>query len=175
MHGGQQQRQGAQQGYGQGYYNQISPQQLQKVQEIQANYADEVYDLSSQLYAKQQELASLLMSGEEMEASKRKSLVNEINELRGQLFATRVEMQQKLLQSGALSSYGGYGMMGPGMMHGGGYGMGPGMMHGGPGMMGPGMMHGGYGMGPGMMRGGYNMVPGMMGPSMNYGGPYQDY
>jgi hypothetical protein len=44
---------------------------------------------------------------------------------------------------------GGYGMMGPGMMHG-GYGMGPGMMG------------GGYGMGPGMMRGG--MGPGMMGP-----------
>jgi hypothetical protein len=85
-----------------------------------------------------------------------------------------------------MMGYGGYGMMGPGMMHG-GYGMGPGMMghhqmmHGGcgmgPGMMGYGeqgmmghhqMMHGGYGMGPGMM--GYG-GQGMMGHhQMMHGG-----
>ena len=66
---------------------------------------------------------------------------------------------------------GGQGM-GPGMMGSGQQGWnycpycGQDLRQGGYGMMGPGMMHGGYGMGPGMMRGGYghHMGPGMMGP-----------
>ena len=65
------------------------------------------------------------------------------------------------------NQYGGYGMMGPGMM-GQGYGMGPGMMGQGYGM-GPGMMGQGYGMGPGMMGPGYGMGPGMMGPGYGMG------
>ncbi|MCF8086103.1 MAG: periplasmic heavy metal sensor [Desulfohalobiaceae bacterium] len=165
MHG-MQQGQGMQQGYGYGQgYGQMNPEMMQQMRDIQAQYADKMYDLRSQLFAKQQEL-SAAMAGEQVNADRVRSLVDEINNLRGELFSARTEMQIEMRQKGIMSSYGGYGMgpgmmgpgmMGPGMMHGGGYGMGPGMM-------GPGMMHG-RGMGPGMMRG--------MGPGMMYGCPYQ--
>jgi len=150
--------QGMQQGYGQGYA-QMSPEQLQQVRQIQAQYADKMYDLRSRLYAKQQEL-SAAMAADEVDTGKVNSLVSEINELRGELFSARTEMQLEIRQQGLFPTYGGYGM-GPGMM-----------MHGRG--MGPGMMHRGYGMGPGMMHGGPGMGPGM-GQGRMYGCPYQNY
>ena len=169
-------------GYAQGY-GQMSPEQMQKMRQIHADYAEEIYDLRGELFAKQQELTAA-MAGDEVNTSKVRSLTQEINDLRGKLFENRTEMQMEMRKQDLMPAYGGYGMgpgmmsgctgMGPGMMHG-GQGMGPGMMRGmGPGMMGPGMMHGGRGMGPGMMGpgmqgGGYGMGPGRMGPGMHRG------
>jgi len=166
MHG-MQQGQGMQRGYGQGY-GQMDPEKMQQMRDIQADYAEEMYELRSQLFAKQQEL-SAAMAGERVNEEQARSLVSEINDLRGELFSQRMEMRMEMRQQGLMSPYGGYGMMGPGMMgqgmmHGGGYGMGPGMM-------GSGMMHG-RGMGPGMRHRGMGRG---MGPGMMYGCPYQNY
>jgi len=177
MHG-----QGMQQGYG---YGQMSPEQMQKAQDIYAEYSDTMYELRSQIFAKQQELAQAL-AGEEMNSDQVRSLTEEIHTLRGDLSSMRTEMYIEMREKD-VQPYHGYGMMGqsmmgPGMMHGRGM-MGPGMTHGGqgmgPGMMGSGMMHGGRGMGPGMMGpgmmyGGWGMGPGM-GQGMMYGCPYQRY
>jgi ribosomal protein L29 len=138
-----------QRGYGHGYGQQMSPEQMQQMQQIQAKYAEDMYDLRSNLFAKQQELAAA-MAADEVNTSRVRSLVSEINQLRGELFSTRVEMKMEMRQQGLMPGYG----MGHGMMHGRGMG---------PGMMGSGMMHG---------RG---MGSGMMGPGMMYGCPYRNY
>lgn len=89
--------------------------------------------------AKRAELNAELAASE-VDESKVNNLVQEINDLRSEMFSQRINMGLEMRKQGLYH-------FGPGMMMGGGgFCPGPGMMQGGPGM--------GYGMmqGPGMMQ-----------------------
>ncbi len=172
----------AQQGHGmgmhqgQGVQGQMSAEQLEELRELRVEFGQEMYEARSELHGKYRELG-LQMAGEEVDTGQVRSLVREINELRGELFSTRVDMYLQMRERELLHPYSGFGTMGPGRMGMGGHGMmgapgmGQGMMRGMCPMMqgmGPGMMHG-PGMGQGMMHG-PGMGPGMMhGPGMGQG------
>jgi Spy/CpxP family protein refolding chaperone len=129
-------------GYGYSYgYSQLTDEQQQALQDIYAERSGELYSLGTKLMAKRAELNAELAASE-VDETRINDLVQEINQLRSEMFSQRIQMSLEMRKQG-LYHYG-PGMMGPGGFQ---PGAGPGMMQGGPGM-GYGMMH----RGPGMMQ-----------------------
>ena len=139
-----------------GYQN-MSPEQYKVMQDMHVEFDKKAEPLRQQLYAKQAELNALYYQGTPQNDPKVQSLLKDIGDLDGKLYAVRADFRKQLNSKG-IPVYGGMGygdgcpmmgMMGSGhgcpMMGMMGSGHGGGMM----GMMGPG--HGGM-MGQGMMQ-----------------------
>ncbi len=114
---------------------QLTPQQQQTLQKIQAAHQNAFADITRKLWAKQIQLQAALTE-DKIDDGKIRSLTSDINTLRSSLFDEQVKMQVELSRAGLAF----YTMRG-GMM---GQGMGAGMMGGigfcpmmGSGMMGP--------------------------------------
>ncbi|MFO8032182.1 MAG: periplasmic heavy metal sensor [Desulfohalobiaceae bacterium] len=128
-------------GMGPGYgYSQLTEEQQQALQDIYAERSGELYSLGSKHMAKRAELNAELAASE-VDETRINNLVQEINELRSEMFSQRIQMSLEMRKQGLYQ-------FGPGMMGQSGFcpGSGPGMIQGGPGM--------GYDMmqGPGMMQ-----------------------
>jgi Spy/CpxP family protein refolding chaperone len=114
-----------------GMGEQLTPQQQQTLQNIQAAHRDTFVGLHKKLWAKGIQLEAALTE-DKIDQAKVNSLVSEINKLHSSLFEEHVKMQVEIAKAGlAYYTMRGGHMMGGGMM---GRGMGPGMM--GTGMMG---------------------------------------
>lgn len=136
---------GGDEGPGFGYCGDLSKEDIQKLEKERADFFEGTKDLRAKIYQKRLELKSELAK-ENPDAKKAAELQTEISGLKAEFDQKRLNHflnMRKISPDMGRGFGGGYGMMGPGMMHGGGYGMGPGMMG------------GGYGMGPGMMGPGY--------------------
>lgn len=107
---------------------QLTPQQLQTLQKIEAGHRDAFVNLHKKLWAKKTQLAAALTE-DKIDQGRVNSLVGDINKLRSSLFEEQVKMQVEIAKAGL--AY--YAMRGGRMMAGGM--MGSGMM--GAGMMGP--------------------------------------
>lgn len=105
---------------------QLTPQQQQTLQNIQASHKDAFTNLHKKLWAKNIQLAAALTE-DKIDQGRVNSLVSDINKLRSSLFEEQVKMRLEIAKAGL--AY--YTMRGGRMMG----GMGPGMM--GSGMMGP--------------------------------------
>ncbi len=110
---------------------QLTPQQQQTLQNIEAGHRDAFLNLHKKLWAKRIQLAAALTE-DKIDQGKVNSLVSDINKLRSSLFEEQVKMRVEIAKAG-LAYYAMGGHMTPGGMM--GRGMGPGMM--GRGMMGP--------------------------------------
>ncbi len=138
------------------WYDQLSEEQQEALQTIHDKYYDQLNDLRLQLKAKKAAL-NVQILGSEPDQAQVDTLVEEINELRGELYSTKVQMQMEKRENDLPVR--GMGMHGKGMMQGQGMMQGKScpMMHkkmqGGQMMKGKGMKHGGQGMGRGMMQG----------------------
>ncbi|MFP4258320.1 MAG: periplasmic heavy metal sensor [Desulfovermiculus sp.] len=138
------------------WYDQLSEEQQEALQDIHDKYYDQLNDLRLQLRAKKAAL-NVQILGSEPDQGKVDTLVEEINELRGEFYSTKVQMQMEKRENDLPVR--GMGMRGKGMMQGQGMMQGKScpMMHkkmqGGQMMKGKGMMRGGQGMGQGMMQG----------------------
>ena len=130
-----------------GYQN-MSPEQYKVMQDTCAEFDKKAEPLRQQLYAKQTELNTLYQQGTPQSDSKVQSLVKDIGDLDGKLYAVRADFRKQLNDKG-VPVYGGMGYgYGCPMMGMTGHGHGGGMMGHGGGMMG----HGGGMMGHGMMQ-----------------------
>jgi hypothetical protein len=120
-------------------YQDMSPEQREAMQETYAEFEQKTEPLRRQLYAKQSELDALYYRDAPPDDPKVKSLMKDIEDLDGKLYAAGADLRKRLNDRG-IPAYGGAG---------GGYGC-PGMT----GMTGHGRGHGcGGGMpGHGMMR-----------------------
>jgi zinc resistance-associated protein len=155
-------------GPGFGCWGDLSKEDIQKVEKERADFFEATKNLRATIYQKRLELKSELAK-ENPDAKKAAELQTEISGLKAEFDQKRLNHflnLRKISPDIGRGFGGGYGMMGPGMMHRGRmepWGMGPGGYGGG--------YRGGYGMGPGMMGPGYGMGPGMMGPGwgMGYG------
>jgi len=153
-------------GPGCGAFDNLSEDELKKLDAERTEFFEATKDLRRKIYQKQLELASELAK-ESPDAAAAADLQTEISDFKAQMAQKRLEhilRVQKVNPDLGREFWGG-GPMGPGMMH---YGM---MGRWGKGNWGPdncpfGGPGGGYGMGPGMMGpgGGYGRGPGMMGP-----------
>lgn len=141
-----------------GYWGDLSEEDIQKLEKERATFFEATKNLKTKIYQKRLELYSE-MAKENPDAGKAAKLQTEISGLKAEFDQKDLEHllnMKKIVPDIGRGYGGGYGMMGPGMMHHGmmgpwgamgpgGYGMGPGMM--GPEMMGPGMMYRGWGTG----------------------------
>ncbi|MFO7816624.1 MAG: periplasmic heavy metal sensor [Thermodesulfobacteriota bacterium] len=157
-HGGHGMKQGRgysapQQGYGNyGPYPEMTQEQIQAVQKINAKYQDDLIQLQAEKAQKRAELQALLVRNQ-VDKSKAVSVHEDIQKIQTKIFKLRLDKGSELQKLGLGKFRGmrsGYGYH-QGMMHGYGQNTGPGMMNGygqrnmprGPGY-GPGPMHGGY-------------------------------
>ncbi len=108
-----------------GMFTQLTPQQQQTLQKIHDAHQNAFTDISRKLWAKQIQLQAAFTE-DKIDDGKVKSLTNDINRLRSNLFDEQVKMQVELSKAGLA-----YYTMKGGTM---GHGIGPGMM--GSGMMG---------------------------------------
>jgi zinc resistance-associated protein len=80
-------------------YGQLSPEQQRQLQEIYSDYAGRLYTLKAEIAAKRADLeARLAAPSVESEAIDR--LVEELNALKGELFAERVDMIVEMRRKG---------------------------------------------------------------------------
>jgi zinc resistance-associated protein len=173
-------------GPGFGCWGDLSKEDIQKMEKERADFFEATKNLRGKFYQKKLELKSELAK-ESPDAKKAAELQTEISGLKAEFDQKRLNHflnMKKISPDMGRGFGGGYGMMGPGMMHRGRmepWGMGPGgygdrycpngsygSFRGGYGMR-PGRMRPGDGMGPGMMGPGYESGPGMMGPGWGMG------
>lgn len=143
------------------WYEQLSEEQQEALQNIHDKYFDQLNDLRLQLKAKKAAL-NVQILGSEPDQAQVDTLVEEINELRSKMYSTKIEMKMERRANNLPVR--GMGMHGKGKMMGQGQGGPRGCpmmnkkMQGGQMMKGKGMMHGGQGMmqkqgmGQGMMQ-----------------------
>ena len=125
-------------GPGFGYWNNLSTEDLQKMEKERFTFFETTQDLRSEMYQKSLELRSELAK-KNPDIKKAAGLQKEISKIKAEFDQKHLNhfLKMKKINPDMSRGFGGrYGMMGPGMMGRGGYGMGPGMM--GPGMMGAG-------------------------------------
>jgi len=164
MYQGQGWHQRGDDGPGCGAFDNLSEDEIKKLEAEHTAFFEATKDLRRRIYQKRLELASELAK-ENPDATTAAALQTEISDFKAQMAQKRLEhilRVQKINPDLGRGFWGG-GPMGPGMMR---HGM---MERGGKGNRGPdncpfGGPGGGYGMGPEMMgpRGGYGMGPGMM-------------
>jgi Skp family chaperone for outer membrane proteins len=137
------------------WYDQLSEEQQEALQNIHDKYYDQLNDLRLQLKAKKAAL-NVQILGSEPDQAQVDTLVQEINDLRSKLYSTKIQMKMEKRENDLPVR--GMGMRGKGMMKGQGQGCPQGypimskkMQHGQM-MKGKGMMRGGQGMGQGMMQ-----------------------
>lgn len=158
MHQGRGWHQGGSGGPRCGAFDDLSADEIQKLDEERTAFFEAAIDVRRKIYQKRLELASEIAK-ENPDAARAAALQKEVSDFMAQMDQKHLEhiLRVRKINPDLAMGFGGGGPMGPGMMHHGGYGMGPGCGKG------PGMgHHGGYGMSAGCGRG-----PGMMGP----GGP----
>ena len=159
---------GPQMGPHMGPHMNMTPEQLNALQDIHKEFGHKMQPLFQQKYGKQAEINALLYQGVKADDPRIVALQKDVKDVDGKLYQLDAAMRKQMQDKG-VPYMGGHGM-GRGMAGGmgdcsgmGGRGMmGPRGGHGGPGNHGGPGMHGGYG-GPGMH--GYGM--GMMDQSVD--------
>jgi Spy/CpxP family protein refolding chaperone len=166
---------GAEEGPGFGCWGDLSREDIQKLEKERDDFFEATKNLRANIYQKRLELKSELAK-ENPDAKTAAGLQTEISGLKAEFGQKRLNhfLNMKKINPDIGRGFGGgYGMMGPGMMHRGmmePWTMGPGGYGGRYGQNCPyGSFRGGYGMGPGMVRPGYGMGSGMMGPRYESG------